>query len=251
MAMAEQTWTITNHGQKADRLQLQQDPVLQINPPKIGHAPIINMISESYCTVSVKPYWELTHQVNPNIHHTPQQFALAATCKKCRPHSTYPVLDICCTFTYYALLILLYVGVFLFFLIGTTNILLRKLFPQFLFTIFCIWVLVQISDVSQERGSYCCIVDQIQTCMFRPSISPLKMVEYPAAARRRAQEPTYAKYRTIYVKQPFKHGQIGDYLVERVQNVLPPPPYQTPHAKSYMIFHLGGGATHCSGRVWY
>jgi hypothetical protein len=39
---------------------------------KIGHAPITNMISNIYCTVSVIPYWELMHQANPNIHHTPQ-----------------------------------------------------------------------------------------------------------------------------------------------------------------------------------
>ncbi len=38
---------------------------------KIGHAPITNMISNTYCAVSAIPYWELTHQANPNIHHTP------------------------------------------------------------------------------------------------------------------------------------------------------------------------------------
>jgi hypothetical protein len=31
------------------------------NPPKIGRAPITNVISDTYHTVSVKPYWELTH----------------------------------------------------------------------------------------------------------------------------------------------------------------------------------------------
>ncbi len=44
------------------------------------------------------------------------------------------------------------------FWIGTTNIFLRKLFPQFLFVIFCTWVLVQISDVSQEKGCGHCIL---------------------------------------------------------------------------------------------
>ncbi len=39
---------------------------------KFGRAPITNMISDIYCTVSVIPYWELTHQANPNIHHTPR-----------------------------------------------------------------------------------------------------------------------------------------------------------------------------------
>ncbi len=39
---------------------------------KFGHAPIANVISDTYCTISVIPYWELTHQANPNIHHTPQ-----------------------------------------------------------------------------------------------------------------------------------------------------------------------------------
>jgi hypothetical protein len=35
---------------------------------KIGHAPITNVTSNTYCTASVIPYWELTHQANPNIH---------------------------------------------------------------------------------------------------------------------------------------------------------------------------------------
>jgi hypothetical protein len=39
---------------------------------KFGHAPITNMISNTYRTVSVIPYWELTHQANPNVHRTPQ-----------------------------------------------------------------------------------------------------------------------------------------------------------------------------------
>ncbi len=37
---------------------------------KIGRAPITNVISNTYCTVSVIPNWELTHQANPNIHCT-------------------------------------------------------------------------------------------------------------------------------------------------------------------------------------
>jgi hypothetical protein len=41
-------------------------------PLKIGRAPITDMISDTYHTVSVKPYWELTHQENPNIHCTPR-----------------------------------------------------------------------------------------------------------------------------------------------------------------------------------
>ncbi len=51
------------------------------DPPKIGHAPISNVISNTYRTVSIKPYWELPHQANPKVHCTPRQFALAATCK--------------------------------------------------------------------------------------------------------------------------------------------------------------------------
>ncbi len=43
----------------------------KLDPPKIGRAPITIMISDTYHTVSIKPYWELTHQANPNIHHTP------------------------------------------------------------------------------------------------------------------------------------------------------------------------------------
>ncbi len=92
---------------------------------------------------------------------------------------------------------------FLNFWIGTTNIFLEKTVPTISIHDLT-WVLVQISDVSQERGSGRCILDQIKTCMFCPSILPLKMVEYPAVARWCVQEPTYAKYRHIYVIQPFK-----------------------------------------------
>ena len=38
---------------------------------KFGCAPITNVISNTYCTISIIPYWELTHQANPNIHCTP------------------------------------------------------------------------------------------------------------------------------------------------------------------------------------
>jgi hypothetical protein len=37
----------------------------------IGRAPMTNVISDTYCTISVIPYWELTYRVNPNIHRTP------------------------------------------------------------------------------------------------------------------------------------------------------------------------------------
>jgi hypothetical protein len=47
---------------------------------KCGHAPITTVVVNTYCTVSVIPYWGLKHQANPNIHCTPQKFALAATC---------------------------------------------------------------------------------------------------------------------------------------------------------------------------
>jgi hypothetical protein len=40
------------------------------DPPKVGHTPITNMISNTYRTVSIKPYWELMHQAKPNIHCT-------------------------------------------------------------------------------------------------------------------------------------------------------------------------------------
>ncbi len=39
---------------------------------KFGHAPITNVISNTFCTVSIIPYWELTHRTNPNIHRTPR-----------------------------------------------------------------------------------------------------------------------------------------------------------------------------------
>ena len=39
---------------------------------KFGRILITNVISDTYCTVSVIPYWELTHQANPNIHRTPR-----------------------------------------------------------------------------------------------------------------------------------------------------------------------------------
>ncbi len=43
----------------------------ELDPPKIGCAPITNVISNTYRTVSVKSYWELMHWANPNIHSTP------------------------------------------------------------------------------------------------------------------------------------------------------------------------------------
>ncbi len=39
---------------------------------KIGHASITNVISNTYCTISVIPYWELMHRADPNIHRTPR-----------------------------------------------------------------------------------------------------------------------------------------------------------------------------------
>ncbi len=42
----------------------------KLDPPKIGRAPITNVISNTNCTISIKPYWELMHQANPNIHCT-------------------------------------------------------------------------------------------------------------------------------------------------------------------------------------
>jgi hypothetical protein len=38
---------------------------------KMGRIPITTVISNTYRTVSVIPYWELTHQANPNILCTP------------------------------------------------------------------------------------------------------------------------------------------------------------------------------------
>ncbi len=38
---------------------------------KFGRAPITNVIRDTYRTVSVIPYWELTHQANPTLHRTP------------------------------------------------------------------------------------------------------------------------------------------------------------------------------------
>jgi hypothetical protein len=43
----------------------------ELDPPKIGHALITSVISNTYRTIGVKPYWELTHQANPNLHCTP------------------------------------------------------------------------------------------------------------------------------------------------------------------------------------
>ena len=39
---------------------------------KIGCASITTVISNTYCTISIIPYWELTHQANPNVHCTPR-----------------------------------------------------------------------------------------------------------------------------------------------------------------------------------
>ncbi len=37
---------------------------------KFGRILITNVISDTYCTVSIIPRWELTHQANPNVHRT-------------------------------------------------------------------------------------------------------------------------------------------------------------------------------------
>jgi hypothetical protein len=42
----------------------------KLDPLKIGCTLITSVISDNYCTIIGKPYWELTHQANPNIHHT-------------------------------------------------------------------------------------------------------------------------------------------------------------------------------------
>ncbi len=39
---------------------------------KFGSPPITNVISNTYHTVSIIPYWELTHRANPNVHRTPR-----------------------------------------------------------------------------------------------------------------------------------------------------------------------------------
>ena len=44
----------------------------KLDPPKIGLASITNVISNTYRTISVNPYWEPTHQANPNVHRTPR-----------------------------------------------------------------------------------------------------------------------------------------------------------------------------------
>ena len=94
------------------------------------------------------------------------------------------------------------------------NIFSRKLFPQFLFVIFCTWVLVHISDLSQERGCSRCMHRFRYKQIFCPSILPLKVGEYPAVARWWVWEPTYAKSSAIYVKgveaeAAVRCGQVG------------------------------------------
>ncbi len=39
---------------------------------KIGRAPITIVISNTYCTISIIPYWELMHWENPNINWKPR-----------------------------------------------------------------------------------------------------------------------------------------------------------------------------------
>jgi hypothetical protein len=39
---------------------------------KFGRAPITNVISDTYRTLSVIPYWELKHRANPCVHRTPR-----------------------------------------------------------------------------------------------------------------------------------------------------------------------------------
>jgi hypothetical protein len=73
MAMVEQMPTTTNHGQKAwSSLTTVGSSTTNRILLKIGCAPITNMISDTYRTVSVKPYRELMHGANPNIHCTSQ-----------------------------------------------------------------------------------------------------------------------------------------------------------------------------------
>ena len=61
------------HGQKAwSSLTTVGSSTTNLILLKIGRAPITNVISNTYHTVSIIiPYWELMHQANPNIHHTP------------------------------------------------------------------------------------------------------------------------------------------------------------------------------------
>ena len=58
---------------------------------KFGCAPITNMISDTYRTISVIPYWELTHRANPNIHHTPR--TVCTIVRTCGYYHTYLTCD--------------------------------------------------------------------------------------------------------------------------------------------------------------
>jgi hypothetical protein len=62
---------------ESDHLVLWYNPIPHIESflflrTEIGRAPVTNMISNTYRTISVNPYWELMHLANPSIHHTPQ-----------------------------------------------------------------------------------------------------------------------------------------------------------------------------------
>ncbi len=82
MAMVEQMPTTTTHGRKAwSSLTTVGSSTTNRILLKVGCTPITNVISNICCTVSIKSYWALMHQANPNIHHILRWFALAATCE--------------------------------------------------------------------------------------------------------------------------------------------------------------------------
>jgi hypothetical protein len=54
-------FTLVIMAKKPDRSNYSRIQNYKSDFPKIGRAPIPNVISNTYRTVRVKPYWELTH----------------------------------------------------------------------------------------------------------------------------------------------------------------------------------------------
>jgi hypothetical protein len=71
MAMREQCQQEQIMAKKPDLSDYSRIQHYKLDTPKVGRAPITNVISDTYCTISIKLYWELMHQANPNIYCTP------------------------------------------------------------------------------------------------------------------------------------------------------------------------------------
>ncbi len=129
--------------------------------------------------------------------------------KKCRPLSTYPVPAIRCTGTYYAIPIPLSSRSFPIF-----ESVQQKYFWENCSHNFWLWSYLRgyWFRCVTRKGKWSFHLRPDTNLYVLPSSSkiplPLKVGEYPAAARQWVQEPTYAKYSAIYIKRPFKPSYV-------------------------------------------